>query len=288
MKSYRLNYNFFTLGEGPTERELIKFYLNQNFFDKSFSIIPRLFDKNKNSIRQLLEKAKKTVNLTKNSRAFILSDFDKYCNDEGKRNSFKKAINKYAKLIGKEIFIFRTNPCIEYWLLLKFKEITKIFDNCDSLIDENLKKHIKNYKKARYDGKNKEYQRQLKIAFEHLDISINYAILRSLKSYPQQIIPINDFENFCNRSFSELFLLFGNFRKKQSLNYLIAFLQKIKKALSVKQLYYVYRKFDDEKVSLCFFDKQNLKNSLLKFESLSKQFFGENLGQNLMYKLDII
>jgi hypothetical protein len=47
----------------------------------------------------------------------------------------------------KNVIVITNNPCLEYWFLLHFEKITKLFDTC-SKAEVQLKKHISDYEKT--------------------------------------------------------------------------------------------------------------------------------------------
>jgi hypothetical protein len=73
---------------------------------------------------------------------YCLIDMDKVLSD----NTLAKYLTDKKRIEKKEIIVFESNTCIEFWFLLNFVKTTKSFSNCES-VEKELQKSIPNYSK---------------------------------------------------------------------------------------------------------------------------------------------
>ena len=84
---------------------------------------------------------------------FWIIDLDVILKETAEAKEKEKPIDKLKKYIKdlekhKNITIILNNPCLEFWFLLHFEQITKYFPKCEGS-EEQLKKYLKNYEKTR-------------------------------------------------------------------------------------------------------------------------------------------
>lgn len=119
---------------------------------------------NEKNVEEQFDLAKKLLE-EEYSFVILILDFDKILkekNDGGEGvKEFSKFTNLYTNYLNikackkiknhdwmNNLLVIVNNPCLEYWFLLHYRQTTKFFKNCDSLIPE-LKRipELKNYDK---------------------------------------------------------------------------------------------------------------------------------------------
>ena len=98
----------------------------------------------------LLQEAKQNSKFY--DRVYLILDFDVILNEY--RNAIDKNKSKLNKLLSfyqndknKNIVILINNPCLEIWFLLHFKNISRVFQKCDDVIDD-LRRDLNDYEKS--------------------------------------------------------------------------------------------------------------------------------------------
>lgn len=156
----KLRDSIFVIGEGETE----KFYFShlKQIKGYRYTIRPRFFSNN--SIYYI---ARQTENLLL-ADVRVISVFDA---DVAQRNQkeatlllhYKKKYNR-----NKNVIICDSLPSIEFWFLLHYQNINRVFSNYQS-IQRELRKHIKNYDKSIKFLKNNEWVNAL-ASLQHIAV----------------------------------------------------------------------------------------------------------------------
>ncbi len=93
---------------------------------------------------------------------YVIIDIDVIQRDTNVQSKYETA--KHRLLRKKEIFVFETMPCTEYWFLLHFQNYsTRIYPNCKDIF-ERLYLFLPNYEKSNaYFRQNKIYRKLKKV-----------------------------------------------------------------------------------------------------------------------------
>ena len=128
------------VGEGKTEQ--IYFTQLRNYEQIGFTVKPEL--PKHSDIRSIVNKAIQLIDHKGYDVVFCVFDLDEINDNKTIKDEYYVLKRKYNK--GKIIFI-ENNPCIEFWFLIHYQRITKIFNNYGQL-EKLLKQNIPDYQKT--------------------------------------------------------------------------------------------------------------------------------------------
>lgn len=128
-------------GKNKTEVGYLKSFNNSKNYRVIF--IKSNYTDPVNMVKNLLENVKKMeLNIKDGDRAYCVFDTDFAKNKQEQITSAYDLANKTKKLIQ----IIKSNPCIEFWFLLHFKNTSKQFASYSD-VEKELKKFIPEYEK---------------------------------------------------------------------------------------------------------------------------------------------
>lgn len=114
----------------------------------------------KRGIKNIFKEAKEKADLKVYDKIIVLIDLDKVISDN-QIKIFEKELKRTKRY--KEILVLINNPCLELWFLIHYKYTTKMFSDCDRVIN-SLRKYLNDYRKDRkyYTARDNDIYKRLR------------------------------------------------------------------------------------------------------------------------------